>query len=123
MAAGGGELVIDFEYPEPDPPPFTTIAWDWHICPSGSSGCATPPTSAARASTSRPLTIPPVPQRRCVSSTATMVELVAHIHREAIHHLAEVLLLRDLYRSRPGRPCDGFSVVAVRCRTQRSWPR
>jgi hypothetical protein len=25
--------------------------------------------------------------------------LVLHIHREAIHHLAEVLLLRDLYRS------------------------
>ncbi|MBX3284654.1 MAG: DinB family protein [Actinobacteria bacterium] len=26
--------------------------------------------------------------------------LVLHIHREAIHHLAEVALLRDLYRSR-----------------------
>lgn len=27
------------------------------------------------------------------------VELVLHIHREAIHHLAEVALLRDLYRA------------------------
>jgi hypothetical protein len=27
-------------------------------------------------------------------------DLVLHIHREAIHHAAEVLLLRDLYRSR-----------------------
>lgn len=27
MAAGGGELLADFEYPEPNPPPFTTIAW------------------------------------------------------------------------------------------------
>ncbi len=27
--------------------------------------------------------------------------LVLHIHREAIHHAAEILLLRDLYRSRP----------------------
>ena len=27
-------------------------------------------------------------------------ELVLHINREAIHHLAEVLLLRDLYRNR-----------------------
>ncbi len=26
--------------------------------------------------------------------------LVLHIHREAIHHLAEVLVLRDLYRQR-----------------------
>jgi DinB superfamily len=28
--------------------------------------------------------------------------LVLHIHREAIHHLAEVLLLRDLYRTARG---------------------
>jgi hypothetical protein len=28
-----------------------------------------------------------------------MAALVLHIHREAIHHLAEVLLLRDLYRA------------------------
>ena len=27
MAAGAGELVIDWEYPEPAPAPFTTIAW------------------------------------------------------------------------------------------------
>jgi DinB superfamily len=26
-AAGAGDAVIDFELPEPDPPPFTTIAW------------------------------------------------------------------------------------------------
>jgi hypothetical protein len=26
--------------------------------------------------------------------------LVLHIHREAIHHLAEVALLRDLYAAR-----------------------
>jgi hypothetical protein len=28
-----------------------------------------------------------------------MAELVLHINREAIHHAAEILLLRDLYRS------------------------
>jgi len=28
-------------------------------------------------------------------------DLVLHIHREAIHHGAEVALLRDLYRRRP----------------------
>jgi hypothetical protein len=27
MAAGAGDTVADFEYPEPDPVPFTTIAW------------------------------------------------------------------------------------------------
>lgn len=27
QAAGRGELVADYEYPEPDPPPVTTIAW------------------------------------------------------------------------------------------------
>jgi hypothetical protein len=27
MAAGGGALVADFEFPEPDPAPVTTIAW------------------------------------------------------------------------------------------------
>lgn len=31
---------------------------------------------------------------------APFAALVLHIHREAIHHLAEVLLLRDLYRAR-----------------------
>jgi hypothetical protein len=30
----------------------------------------------------------------------SMATLVLHIHREMIHHCAEVLLLRDLYRSR-----------------------
>jgi hypothetical protein len=29
-----------------------------------------------------------------------MAALVLHIHREAIHHGAEVALLRDLYRHR-----------------------
>jgi hypothetical protein len=27
MAAGGGEVVADFEHPAPEPAPFTTIAW------------------------------------------------------------------------------------------------
>ncbi len=27
IQAGGGDLVIEFEFPEPDPPPVTTIAW------------------------------------------------------------------------------------------------
>ena len=31
---------------------------------------------------------------------APYAELILHINREAIHHGAEILLLRDLYRSR-----------------------
>ena len=27
MAAGLGDTVADFAYPEPNPPPFTTIVW------------------------------------------------------------------------------------------------
>ncbi|OBG40456.1 MULTISPECIES: DinB family protein [Mycolicibacter] len=33
----------------------------------------------------------------------TMAELVLHIHREAIHHGAEIACLRDLYAHRPDR--------------------
>jgi hypothetical protein len=33
-------------------------------------------------------------------ATATYAELVLHIHREVLHHGAEVLLLRDLWRHR-----------------------
>lgn len=31
----------------------------------------------------------------------SMLSLVLHIHRELIHHLAEIALLRDLYAHRP----------------------
>jgi hypothetical protein len=31
-----------------------------------------------------------------------MAALVLHINREAIHHAAEILVLRDLYRSAGG---------------------
>ncbi|MBC8094054.1 MAG: DinB family protein, partial [Pseudonocardia sp.] len=37
-----------------------------------------------------------------------MATLVLHIHREAIHHGAEVALLRDLYAARSSR-CDSAS--------------
>jgi hypothetical protein len=35
-----------------------------------------------------------------------MAGLVLHVHREVIHHLAEVALLRDLYAHRPLRGSD-----------------
>ena len=41
----------------------------------------------------------------------SLAELVLHIHREVLHHCAEVALLRDLYRARPAgesRQTRGF---------------
>jgi hypothetical protein len=35
-------------------------------------------------------------------AAAPMLDLVLHINRESIHHLAEVALLRDLWANRPG---------------------
>ena len=42
----------------------------------------------------------PVPGCWNIRPRAEAAALVLHIHREAIHHFAEVLLLRDLYRQR-----------------------
>lgn len=38
--------------------------------------------------------------------------LVLHIHREAIHHLAEVALLRDLYRANRLAPASSHQETA-----------
>ncbi|SEG47654.1 DinB superfamily protein [Actinacidiphila yanglinensis] len=38
---------------------------------------------------------------------APMADLVLHIHRELIHHLSEVCLLRDLYRHQAHAPTSG----------------
>ncbi|HUZ24666.1 MAG TPA: DinB family protein [Streptosporangiaceae bacterium] len=128
MAAGGGDMVADFVYPEPHPAPFTTIAWRLaHVtvgifamrnsthfgAPAISYQTAVYPASADEALLAldqayrtwssgimqldeEALTRPvgagePFPE-------APFAALILHIHREAIHHLAEVLVLRDLYR-------------------------
>ena len=131
MAAGSGDLVLDFEYPEPDPPPVSTIAWRLGHVIVGVFGMRNaahfggPPvdyTSARWAAT-------PVEALgqlddaydRWVAGVRSLGEdglwrpvgpaegpfadwpyvgLVLHIHREAIHHLAEVALLRDLWAHR-----------------------
>jgi hypothetical protein len=124
---GGGAMTIDYVFPAPEPPPVTTIAWrlahviigvfamrsaghfggpgvDWEtvryaetadqalgqldaeyarwmagVESLGDDGLLRPVGDAE-----------PYPE-------APYAELVLHIHREAIHHLAEVCLLRDLY--------------------------
>ena len=49
MAAGAGDTVADFDYPEPDPAPFTTIAWRMAHLSVGVFGTGPPTTSVLRA--------------------------------------------------------------------------
>jgi DinB family protein len=131
MAAGGGDLVIDFEYPQPEPAPVTTTAWrlghvivgvlgarnaahfggppvdyltvDWPG--DAASALAMLDDAYARwvagvggldeAQLAKPVGAAEGPYADRPYST-----LVLHIHREVIHHLAEVALLRDLYAAR-----------------------
>ena len=134
MAAGAGDVVADFAYPEPDPPPVTTIAWrmahvsigvlgtraanhfgdgtvdtveyattDWPLTAAGGlalldhhySAWMTGVRSLDEAALARPCGPAEGPFQEY-----SMAALVLHIHREAIHHGAEMCLLRDLYRAR-----------------------
>jgi DinB family protein len=131
MAAGGGDWVADFEYPEPTPPPVTTIAWRLGHIQVGIFGMraashfggpaidyqsarwSPDATGALRAlddaysawtagvaALNEAALARPVGPAEGPFAEYPMAALVLHINREAIHHLAEVLLLRDLYRAR-----------------------
>jgi hypothetical protein len=130
VASGAGELVADFAFPEPDPPPVTTIAWRLGHLLVGVLGQRNAthfggppidyasvdwPTTAADAvarldeSYARWLagirSLDAAALARSVGeaegpyAALPMAALVLHINREVIHHGAEVLLLRDLYRA------------------------
>jgi hypothetical protein len=131
IAAGSGDVVIEFELPEPDPAPVTTIAWRLGHVIVGVFGVrnaahfgAAPITydSHAYAATAgealrqldeqyatwtagvRGLGADDL-ARPCGPAEGPFAEhpmaaLVLHIHREVIHHGAEIALLRDLYRHR-----------------------
>lgn len=130
MAAGGGDLVLDFEWPEPVPPPVTTIAWRLGHVLVGIFGMRNashfggpaidyqtaiwPPDakSALDALESAYQTwikgvsgldesalARPVGPAEGPFAELPYAALVLHINREAIHHLGEVLLLRDLYNA------------------------
>jgi hypothetical protein len=132
MAAGGGDLVADFAYPEPVPAPVTTIAWRLaHVLvgvlgarnaahfggPPVDYGTAVWPATAvdalARLDEEHDRWVAGVRtlgteglSRPCGPAEgpwadAPMAMLVLHIHRELIHHGAEIALLRDLYAHRP----------------------
>ncbi len=131
MAAGGGAWVLDFDHPEPDPAPVTSIAWRLgHVIvgvlgmrnashfrgpPLDYNSFEWSPTAAGAlrqldevydawvagvvglddAALARPCGPAEGPY-----AAEPMAVLVLHIHREVLHHGAEILLLRDLYRAR-----------------------
>jgi hypothetical protein len=142
MAAGGGALVADFEWPEPTPVPVTTIAWRLgHVIVGifgerNASHFGGPPmtyqTVEWPGTAAEALAMLDDGYRRWVEGVGGLdehrladpvgaaegdfaehpyVALVLHIHREVIHHLAEVSLLRDLHRAT--RPA--LEETGVRC--------
>ncbi|MCF6470439.1 DinB family protein [Nonomuraea sp. MG754425] len=130
--AGTGDFTIDYAFPEPVPPAFTTIAWRLgHVivgvlaarnaahfgAPAASyesweyAGGAATALDQLETQLDRWLTgvreLGPAELRTPIGDKepfpeAPMADLVLHIHRELIHHLSEVCLLRDLYRHTNG---------------------
>jgi hypothetical protein len=127
VQAGEGDFTIDYAVPGPVPAPFTTIAWrlghvivgvlatrnaahfgapaasyeTWAYVGSAATALEQLQTqlgvwrAGVRGLGEAGLKVPvgakePYPE-------APMADLVLHIHRELIHHLSEVCLLRDLY--------------------------
>ena len=131
IQGGSGELVIDFEVPEPDPAPFTTIAWrlghvivgvlavrsnshfggppadymSWEYSATAEEALAQLDREYARwiegvrGWGAEDLQVA-VGEAEGLYAEYSRATLVAHIHRELIHHLAEVALLRDLWAHR-----------------------
>lgn len=128
IQGGSGDAVIEFAYPEPDPAPFTTIAWRLGHLVVGVLGVrnaahfGAPPTDymtfdypldaagalahldeqyrrwcAGVAALTEDDLARPVGEAEGPWADRPMLTLVQHIHREVIHHGAEIALLRDLY--------------------------
>ncbi|ATL68793.1 DinB family protein [Nocardia terpenica] len=127
IQAGAGAFTIDYAYPTPVPAPFSTIAWrlghvivgvlaartashfggpaasydTWEYAGDAATALEQLETqldawvTGVRGLGEAGLRVPvgdkePYPE-------LPMADLVLHIHRELIHHLSEVCLLRDLY--------------------------
>ncbi|NLU84524.1 DinB family protein [Rhodococcus sp. HNM0569] len=135
VLGGSGEMTIDFAFPEPDPPPFTTIAWRLGHVVVGVLAVRNAAhfgreatdyfafdyaTTAADAlaqldaeyatwlagveSLGEAGLARPCGEAEGPFGDRPMATLVLHIHRELIHHLGEVCLLRDLYQHTHGAP-------------------
>jgi DinB superfamily len=123
---GVGEFVIDYAFPEPTPAPVTTIAWRLAHIIVGVLGERNARYFDGRAISYADFDYPGTADRalevlddcyarwnggvralgraglaaRCREQgfeESSMAELVLHINREMIHHLAEIAVLRDLY--------------------------
>jgi hypothetical protein len=129
-APGTGDYTVDFAFPQPEPPPVTTIAWrlahvivgclgmrnaahfggppaDYQTHPyAGSAAQALAQLDEAYAAWIKGVRALGAEglRRPCGPAEpypeASLAELVLHINREVIHHGAEISLLRDLYRHR-----------------------
>jgi len=131
IQGGSGAMVIDFEAPEPDPAPFTTIAWrlghvvvgvlamrshshfggppadymSWEYAATAEEALAQLDREYARwiegvrGWDEEDLQLP-VGEAEGSFAAYSRATLVAHIHRELLHHLAEIALLRDLFAHR-----------------------
>ncbi|MEV6304404.1 DinB family protein [Actinoplanes sp. NPDC051861] len=120
-----GPRAIDWEFPQPVPPPVTTIAWRLaHVIVGvlamrNASHFGAPPaayetweyaTTAAGALDQLETQLAiwregvrTAELEKRLGDTEpypelTIADLILHIHRELIHHMSEVSLLRDLYQ-------------------------
>ena len=134
VQAGSGDFTIDFAFPEPEPPPVTTIAWRVGHLVVGVFGARAAahfggPPADYQTWTYAGTAVGALAQlddgyarwvegvrglgedglaRLCGPAEGPFADeplaaLVIHIHREAIHHGAEIALLRDLYAHRTDR--------------------
>jgi hypothetical protein len=130
--AGAGDVVMDYEWPQPRPAPLTTIGWrlshiyeflrqratnhfgagDHDIDAIGFAATAAGGIAlvdewyrtwfdGVRALGEKGLERPCGPAEGPFAE-APFAALVLHINREILHHAAEVLTLRDLYRASGG---------------------
>ena len=126
-ADGRGEWVIDYEVPDPDPAPVTTIAWrtvhiaavnylywDYAFGPAAASFDLEMPGNAAAATEWLKASQEPLnavlaaladseletPRKTNWGEWWPCHRIFTTLIREQVHHGAEISLLRDLYRNR-----------------------
>lgn len=128
IQAGRGAYTLDYAWPEPSPPPLTTISWRLgHVIvavlamrSAGHFGREATDYETFEYAATATLALAQLDEevarwragvtslgeeglaRPCGPSEGPwaehpLAELVLHINRELIHHLAEIALLRDLY--------------------------
>ena len=128
IQAGSGAMTIDFAFPQPEPPPLTTISWrlghvivgvlamrnashfgraatdydSWEYAETADAALAQLDAEYAAwidgvEQWGEDGLLALVGDAEPGHESSSNAELVLHIHRELIHHLAEVSLLRDLY--------------------------